>query len=99
MEYKVTLLPKAVIDLEKSIEWYDNINSSLAKQFVIEIESTIKFISKNPLLFQFVDGIYKSVNTPKFPFKIIYRTDEDKIVIIAIFHHKRDPKITDSRTK
>ena len=47
MEYNIVLLPKAITDFEKSVEWYNAINSSLAKQFSQEIEATIKFISKH----------------------------------------------------
>ena len=99
MEYKIVILPKAITDFEKSIDWYFKINSSLAKQFSNEIDNTIQFISKYPLLFQHSHNQYKSVNTPQFPFKIIYRIDEDKIIIAAIFHHKRNPKILSSRIK
>ncbi len=99
MEYRIVILPDATIDFEKSIEWYDNINPSLAKQFIVEIETTISFISKNPLLFQYDYGTFKSVNTSKFLFKIVYRINGDEIVIVAIFHHKRNPKILYSRIK
>jgi len=99
MEFNIVLLPKAIIDLEKSIEWYHTINVSLAKQFSTEIEATIKLISRNPLLFQNIHGSYKSVNTSTFPFRIIYRIDHNSIVITAILHHKRNPQRITSRTK
>lgn len=99
MEYSVVIIPKASVDFEKSIDWYRNINLALAKQFILEIGTAIELISKNPYLFQYVYGSYKSVNTSKFLYKIVYRIYDDKIVIVAIFHHKRNPKTLYSRIK
>lgn len=99
MDYKIVLLPQAIVDFEKAIEWYFNINPSLSSQFIADVETTINFISKNPLVFQYAHKHYKSANTSQFSFKIVYRIDIDCIIVIAILHQKRNPHILSSRIK
>ena len=99
MDYKIVLLPQAIVDFEKSIEWYSIINPLLSSQFIADVEITISFVNKNPLLFQYAHNQYKSANTSQFPFKIIYRIDIATIIIVAILHHKRNPNILSSRIK
>ncbi len=99
MDYKIALLPKAIDDFNASIDWYASINLLLAQQFISEIENSFKLILNNPFLFQTSVGDFKVVNTERFPFKIVYRIQANDIVIIAIFHHKRNPKKITARIK
>ncbi len=99
MEYKIVLLPKAIDDLNASIDWCISIYRNLAEQFVLEVENAFQLISKNPFLFQTSHADYKMVNTQRFPFKIVYKVITSDIIIIAVFHHKRDPKKIIKRIK
>lgn len=99
MAYNIILLSKAIDDFDASVEWYKSIDVQLAKQFISEVDATFNLIAINPLLFPCVFNKYRMVNTQKFPFKIVYNVNENRIVIVAIFHHKRNPKKIISRIK
>lgn len=99
MGYKIVLLSKAIDDLNASIDWYVSIDRILAEQFVSEVEKAFQLIIKNPFLFQTSHADYKMVNTQRFPFKIVYKVIASDIIVIAVFHHKRDPEKIIKRIK
>jgi plasmid stabilization system protein ParE len=33
----------------------------------------------------------------RFPYQVIYRVEEDAVVVLACFHHRRDPEAYRSR--
>lgn len=99
MAYNIVFLPKAIEDIDHSVEWYKSINLELAKQFLAEIDATLNLIKTNPLLFPCIIDNYRVVNTSKFPFKIVYRINKKNIITIVVFHHKRNQKKLTSRIK
>ena len=97
MEYNLVLTPFSENDLEAIIEWYGKQNIDLSKEFILILDKTMQAIIENPFLFQEVYKSYRSANSGKVPYKIIYRIVENNIIVIAITHHKRNPKVWKSR--
>lgn len=93
MRYNLTFTLFAEKDIEEIIEWYGKQNIDLSRKFIISLDKTVQSVTKNPFLFQEVYKNYRCINCDKFPYKIIYRTIENNIIVTAITHHKRNPKI------
>jgi plasmid stabilization system protein ParE len=92
--YHYILSPKAQEEFETSIEWYYERDEKVAIKFTESISKTIDLICKQPYLFKTIFGDFHEVSTNKYPFIIIYAIEEEikTIIIISIFHHKRNPK-------
>jgi len=52
MNYKLTILPLAKMDLKEISSWYETIQKSLGKRFLKSINDEIKILRVNPLLYQ-----------------------------------------------
>lgn len=94
MIYKIVNKPEVKIDLLEAIQYYKNINSDLAKQFLNRIKEAQFYLSENPDSFQIK---YKNVRTlylRQFPYTIhfIIESPKKQIVILAIIHSYRNPK-------
>lgn len=92
MGFKVVYLPGFYSDLEGAIDWYNKDSAQRAKLLVEEIETTIEWLLKKPMLFQKLSSRTRKINLPIFPYKIIYQAYEGEILIIALAHHKRHPR-------
>ena len=92
--YQYILEPRAQQEYENSIEWYGIESDELALKFIESIDSVINLICKQPLQFKIGYKNFHEAYAKKFPFAIIYTVDESKklIVILSVFHHKRNPK-------
>lgn len=54
-------------------------------------------ITPNPLAYAVVHRDIRKVIVSKFPYAIYYRIEGNDIVVIAVFHSKRNPKIWKAR--
>jgi len=90
-------MPKAEEDIETSYTWYEERRTGLGHDFVLNLESGFEEILKDPYKFKVE---YKSVRKhliKRFPFKIIYIVEDQKVIIIGVLHGKRNPEIIKDR--
>ncbi len=93
--FTIQLFQTATADLQESYDWYEEQSFGLGERFAREVDVYLELISENPFQFavQF-SGKYRFALLKKFPFRIVYRIDEDRkhVYVSAIFHTSRDPK-------
>lgn len=89
--YKLILLERAVSELEESSVYYNKQVPGLGFEFEEEIFSLLEIIKDTPLLFpqKFANIHEASVNC--FPFMITYEIIEKHVIILCVFHTKRNP--------
>ncbi len=97
--YKSIILPLAKEDIREAAKWYNKQQNGLGKQFTAEVRENVHFIRQNP---KASNVRYKNIRTTVlnvFPFMIHYTIDEKNkaIIISAVLHTSRDPKIWDER--
>jgi len=94
---KVKIHEIAAKEFDEAIEWYENQSKGLGQRFKKAALEQVRKIKKNPEWFLIeVDNIYK-VYIPKFPYKILYTTENNEIVIWAVAHMHRKPWYWQSR--
>jgi plasmid stabilization system protein ParE len=84
--------PEANEDLLDARAWYDNIRTQLGERFALTVEATIKAIAEHPLQFPVVHRGRRRAGVRRFPYGIFFEVQEHRIVVIACFHGKRDPR-------
>ena len=92
MAYSINLLPEAETDIEDALMWYNDINSTLRIDFLLQVREAFLSIHANPFLFQKITMDYHKLNLVRFPYKVIYTVQNEQILIIAVAHHKRSNK-------
>jgi plasmid stabilization system protein ParE len=94
MSYKYVYTPDALRDYSESVSWYTLRSSRAAENFITEVKEKIKLICNNPDKFKNRYKNFKETSLKKYPFYIIYFTDEANktVVITAVYHHKRNPR-------
>lgn len=95
MNYKVNLLPEALLDIKEIIDWYNHAKRGLGKKFYQSLKSKLKTISANPLHFQLSFKESRSASIHKFPYQIHFKVEElaRVVIIFAITHTSRNPRI------
>lgn len=73
--------------------WYETKRLGLSIEFIAEIDHCISRVSKNPLQFGLVREGVRRVIAKRFPYSVYFRTESDRIVVIAVFHSHREPSI------
>ena len=100
MNYKVEFRKEAQQDIFEAIAWYEKIRKGLGEELLIAIENEKNFIEENPYYHEDkYKGIRKAI-TKRFPYILYYRIEsENRVLIYAVLHIKRNPKIWRSRIK
>ena len=97
MKYKVIVSPEAENDLSKAFSWYEEKLQGLGYEFLLQIDAGINLLSKNPKLHPIEYRETRKHIIQRFPYKIIYMSKEDTIIIIAVIHSRRRPGLSKKR--
>jgi len=89
----IKLHPEAEKDLEKVLHHYAKIDKSLEDRFLEVLELTFDKIVQYPHLYPYENSLSQKVVMDTFPYIVLYEKYEEIIMILAIFHTKRNPKI------
>jgi toxin ParE1/3/4 len=88
----VVWIPGANEDLLEARAWYDNIRPELGQRFALGVESTVEAMAEHPLQFPIVYRDLRRAGVRRFPYGIFFELQDDRIVVIACFHGRRNPR-------
>jgi len=99
MKYSITILTDAEHDIEKAFIWYEIQQPGLGVSFFNSLNSSVVFISNNPLSCVIVYKDVRRYVIKKFPYGVYFKVNETlrEIQIIGIFHFKRSTKVIRKR--
>ena len=91
--YQHIILPEAYHEFFKAWEWYEEIQDGLGNRFRDKVFGTINRIIENPFHYAERTPRFREALIDVFPYLIVYEVfpDKRKVVIISIFHCKRNP--------
>ena len=92
MGYSIIIDPRAILEIQDAINYYDEQQSGLGQRFETELNKHILKLEKNPYFRIRYDNV-RCLPVKKFPYLVHYTLDEAKnlVSIHAVFHTSRDP--------
>jgi plasmid stabilization system protein ParE len=87
----IELLPGARRDFDQSFDWYAERSLEAARRFCDALDTTLTRIAENPHMFTRIDPLHRECPVRRFPFRVVYRIEQERMVIVAIAHAKRRP--------
>ena len=85
--------PLAQADIDAAITWYDQQQSGLGSRFLDVLDQVFKRIRDTPLQFPAMSGDGRRALLHTFPYAVYFRETEQAVVILAVLHLHRDPRI------
>ena len=92
MTLPVVWIPEANEDLLEAWGWYDNIRPDLGQRFAQAIEATVEALAEHPLQFTVVFQNRRRAGVRRFPYGIFFEVQADRVVVLACFHSRRNPR-------
>jgi len=93
----VELSPAAEEDLHAAAGWYDAQQPGLGDAFVRSVEASFARIRRLPRAFPATASGVHSALLRRFPYAVLFRIQEKRIEVIAVWHGHRDPKVLGAR--
>ncbi len=97
MTLRVVYRQAAKAEFEDAAVWYENRRRGLGAEFVIEVEQAVAGAASTPLRYPVVFGDVRRAVTRRFPYAIYFRTRGDRLVVLAVFHGRRNPLVWQHR--
>jgi len=96
---KYSFHPSAKVEFNEAIDYYDDCQAGLGKEFAKEIFSTIQRILQFPDAWSRLSENTRRCLTRRFPYGVIYQILEEEIVIVAVMQLNRKPGYWQDRAK
>lgn len=93
----VVFLAPAEVEFDAAQAWYEDRSPGLGQAFVTSIQATIERVRRAPLQFPVADRDVRRALVRRFPYGVFYLAEEDRVVVIAVFHSSRNPREWKSR--
>ncbi len=97
MKYRVIVSPEAENDLKEAFSWYEDNRTGLGYDFLLQVDAGINFINRNPESHPIEYRGTRKHLIKRFPYKIIYLVEEERIIVLAVLHGKRSPDLMKKR--
>ena len=97
MTLEVVFRPAAKAEFDGAALWYEDRRPGLGTEFVMEIDRAVGLAAAHPARFPANVGEIRCVRVRRFPYSVFYRAEADRIVVLAVFHARRDPAIWQGR--
>ena len=94
----IEFLPVAKAELDDAVEYYELELPGLGKKFKEEVRSSLKRIAVFPKAWSLIRPEIRKCILHKFPYNILYTIEKNRILILAIAHHHRNPEYWIGRT-
>lgn len=91
MKFQVEVPNLVLEEVGDAVLYYDSLQKDLGNKLYDDFESTLLSIEKSPLLFQRVHKNYRHAMLYRFPYLVIFRVFETKILINRFIHAKKQP--------
>jgi len=97
MTYIVTVTPEAEEDLLQSFLWYEEQRKGLGHHFMLQIAAAMDLLKRDPHIHpEEYKGSRKHL-IRRFPYKIIYIVESERMTVIAVIHSRRNPALIEER--
>jgi plasmid stabilization system protein ParE len=90
---RVIVRRRAQRQIREAKLWYRNISLELGEDFLKSVDDAIALAQRYPLAFRLVHRTFRRVLLRRFPYALFYQFTEDRIVVVAVLHQARDPRV------
>ena len=97
MSLQVKFSKAARSEFIEAAAWYESKQPSLGIEFIAEIDRCLALAAQQPLIYAVVYKGLRRVTTKRFPYGVYFRSSAQRLVVVAVFHSRRDPAVWQNR--
>jgi plasmid stabilization system protein ParE len=97
MSFSVVFRRIAKREFDDAISWYQDRREGLGREFSVAVEEQLGRIALSPNQFACVRGDVRRAVLQRFPYSIHFIVEDDRVVVLAIFHARRAPNQLEDR--
>ena len=83
---------EARLEFDEAVVWYEEKRQGLGLEFQQAVDDRLTEAAAQPTLFRAVRGPVRRIVFNRFPYAVHFIADDSRIVVLAVFHARRDPQ-------
>lgn len=91
--------PSAAREADVAYAWYEGQSPGLGTEFLRAIDAVFASIRRDPQLYRTVRGRTRRAALRRFPYGVFYAESGDGVVVLAVVHARRHPRVWQSRAE
>lgn len=91
--YSLLIKPRAIQMTKEAYRWYEEQKAGLGEEFLEELDKDYDKLQSHPKYFGKVKNNFRQSSLKRFPYVIVYEIMKNGVVVFAVFHTKRNPKL------
>ena len=95
---RIVLRAEAEREALDAYEWYEGQREGLGLEFRDALDATLRDVAEQPQAFPVMLRDTRRARLKRFPYAVFYREHDDALIVVAVFHGRRDPMISKGRT-
>jgi toxin ParE1/3/4 len=97
MTLRVVFRRAAKSEFEDAAVLYDEQRNGLGEEFIVEIEEAVSRAAATPARYPIIFGDIRRTVARRFPYSVYFRIRTNSLVVLAVFHGRRNPSIWQRR--
>lgn len=98
MRFPVVLRQAAKSEFDEAYDWYEQKKPGLGDEFAACIREVLERITVMPLIHGIVHRDIRKAVVKQFPYCVYYRARKDAVVVVSVFHTRRNPRTWQKRS-
>lgn len=91
MTLRVVFRRSAKREFDDAADRYDQQRQGLGEEFIVEIDQAVAQAATDPNRFPLIFGDVRRAVARRFPYSVYFRVRRDSMVVVAVFHGRRNP--------
>ena len=98
MSPELIIRPEAETEMTTAFDWYEERVKGLGSEFLLAVDATFQVILRSPHQYSVVYKTVRRALLRRFPHEVFFISAENRVVVITVFHTRRNPKHWQDRT-
>ena len=90
MSYSLEFLPEVKLEMQEAFQWYEGRQEGLGDDFTAEVEKALERLLRSPTSYGIVFHGMRRMAVTRFPYGVYYLVRSEVVLIVAVFHSRRD---------
>lgn len=90
---RIEIRVEAIAEIEEAAVWYGRQQAVLRGEFLAAVTEVMTAIAENPRQFRVLHRNTRRAFLRRFPFGVYFRVIQDRVLVVAFLHVRRDPSL------
>ena len=92
MSQRLIVRPEAEAEMAEAFDWYEDRVPGLGSEFLLCVDAVCSAVLRSPQQYPRVHRVVRRALARRFPYEVFFVEDDERVVILSVFHAKRNPK-------